>query len=155
MTSGLQYRVVRNHLHQDRSWIPLSIAGWVLGLILAGVVFALTLAVADSAVNFTFGLALGFGIGLGQYFVLRRHLSRSGYWILAKALSWALVILGADLISRNFAGAGQDPSGSLVLAVGGACIAFLLATIFVAAVLGLVMIRLVRQTGSFVSSNGS
>jgi hypothetical protein len=100
-------------------WIKATMLGagvaWLLGMVPSTVVSLLELAPAsgtgpatEPSVAFQYGLALALGavtgpvLGLGQWLVLRRHVSRAGRWIVANAVAWAVgmvvIFLGMDLV---------------------------------------------------------
>jgi hypothetical protein len=51
------------------------------------------------------GLVFGLILGAAQFLVLRRHLQRAGWWVLANSVAWAV---GMPII---FVGAGSVPEG--------------------------------------------
>ncbi len=92
------------------------------------------------------GLVLGSVFGTPQYFVLRKHVSRAGRWIVANAVAWMAGMVAV------FAAAGtiQASSGihiGITVALG--CLG---AGAMVGLVHGLVLVRLLDRNGAFSSS---
>ena len=139
-------------------WITATMLGagaaWVLGMVPSTVAALLSTGSAAGAAPPThptalvqYGLALLLGavtgpvLGVGQWLVLRRHVTRAGRWIGANAVAWGL---GMVLI---FVGMDQLPWGRgdilLVLGVYGICGA---AGLLVGAIHGWVLRDLLRRT---------
>jgi hypothetical protein len=80
-------------------WLLLSTVGWALGFFVG---FALGTIISEDLIPnsvfgeilayFMLGTVLGSVVGLMQWFVLRRQISRAGWWILASAAGLAVVI---------------------------------------------------------------
>ncbi len=78
-------------------WVLATGVGWVLGLAAGlAVGFALGGTVSGIASQSAFGAVLGASIGMLQWVVLRRLISRAGFWVLATAAGMGL---GFALIS--------------------------------------------------------
>ncbi len=102
-----QWLVLRQHLSRAGWWVLASTVGWVVGLVVGGSVNL----VVGGAVNLfvVVGLVgIGFGIGIAQWLVLRPHLSRAGWWVLASTVG--LAVGGA---------VGVAVGGAVGIAVGG------------------------------------
>jgi len=86
------------------------------------------------------GLVLGPLLGVPQWLVLRRHLSRAGWWVPANALAW---MLGMVVI---FVGTGFIPAQGITLPVALVLLLFVVAAgAVVGAVHGLVLIWLLHM----------
>ena len=90
-------------------WVLASSVGWILGLaggFAAG--FAIGGAVSGIASQGAFGAVLGASIGMLQWVVLRRQISRAGWWILATTLGmgggFALISSVTLPVSATFGG---------------------------------------------------
>ncbi|GEM_PF-4729690 len=113
-------------------WIPLTMAGWCLGIYIgytigdrlgtdlsnaimfmlhdpnfcsprrALVPFRLALDLGDIAKMGCKGIFFGVSVGFAQYWVLRRSVRRAGWWILTTTLSTTGSLLLADIISRDW-----------------------------------------------------
>ena len=109
----MQWVVLRGHFSRAGWWILATIAGWVLGLPIGGRV--------ASWVNseiMTAGLAMA-SIGLMQWFVLRRHVLRAGWWVLASAAGWLIGVVVGEGVANGMGG----PVWSVVaVALGGTII---------------------------------
>ena len=76
----------------ERDWIGLTIAGAILGALpalSAGVLVALGWGLGIAFA----GAIFGGGVGVAQYFILQRGLSRAGWWIAANVAAGALCAL--------------------------------------------------------------
>ena len=72
-------------------WVLASAVGFVVGLIV-GLILSAT---SSSLVGFAVGLAVfGASVGIAQWFVLRRHVSRAGWWVLASTVGYAVTAAG-------------------------------------------------------------
>lgn len=86
------------------------------------------------------GLVLGPLLGVPQWLVLRRHLSRAGWWVPANALAW---MLGMVVI---FVGTGFIPVQGITLPAALVLLLFVVAAgAVVGAVHGLVLIWLLHM----------
>jgi hypothetical protein len=88
LTIGLaQWVVLRKQIEGAEWWILVSAFGWAAGRGLVAVAFA-------PQDLILVGGTLGASLGLAQWLVLRRHLSRSWWWIVLSALSSAVGMTG-------------------------------------------------------------
>lgn len=113
-TGLLQYGLLRRYLPHMGWWVLVTIGGWVLGALLIIISVWLKFWTYES---FEIDLALilmGLSIGVGQWLLLRRRLSRAGWWVGANVLGWGLV----GLIS----GDSLDQFGLLALGFLPACV---------------------------------
>lgn len=86
------------------------------------------------------GLALGALLGGAQWFVLRRFVNRSGLWLIANALAWAV---GMPLIFVSIDFLAVLPPGLWVVALGMLCL-FVVGAV-VGAVHGLFLLHLLNH----------
>ena len=117
--AGFQWRVLRRRLPRLRApeWVgvtvAIAVAGWIAGMTPSlfinheptaaseepGLVFVLLLAALA-------GGGAGLCFGCAQWFILRRHAERAGWWIWIHVPAWALAM------SAIFLGASLPASGS-------------------------------------------
>ncbi len=125
-----QWLVLRRELPAmpARAWIAATaaaaIVAWAIGTaIVVAVVPALRgdgagQSAADPGAAFQIaagaglGLALGAMMGAAQWLVLRQHVMRAGWWVLASALGWAVGMAIA------FLGGGALPAGASLVVIG-------------------------------------
>ncbi len=85
------------------------------------------------------GLALGTILGLPQWIILRRHVSKAGWWVLANALAWMcglpLTFIGPSAIS---------PTGLTVFSVAAILVTVVAAGAVVGAIHGAALVWLLR-----------
>ena len=79
---GMQWLVLRRQVSWAGWWLVANIAGWTVG------------ALVNLPLNLALGLFPGWLVGLVvagmfQWLVLRRHISRAGWWLLASFVAWA------------------------------------------------------------------
>ncbi len=122
-----QWFVLRRHVSRAGWWILASAVGFIGGYI--GVV-ALVMAVDDavfeslgdaSSLYLSFAV-VGAGVGIAQWFVLRRHVSRAGWWVLASTVGYTVAGAGVfRAVGAGFLGGSTDGGGLLLsLALYGA-----------------------------------
>lgn len=80
--------------------------GWVLasasGLVFSAVVGGAFLDAISTAVNGAMsGAAVGAAVGTAQWFVLRKHLSQAGWWVLATSTGFALFGAMGNVLDAN------------------------------------------------------
>jgi hypothetical protein len=90
-TGALQYGLLRSLLPRMGWWVPATVAGWLLGILL--IALPGWLGWIDAPLNSLdlILLMMGLAIGLTQWLVLRRRIPQAGWWIAANALGWGLV----------------------------------------------------------------
>lgn len=149
-----QWLVLRRPIRNisGRAWVLATAIGafvaWTLGMIPSTLMSAGADAAAppvEMSDTVMYGLAALMGFALGpilgfpQWLVLRRHVRKAGWWVLANAAAWAV---GMPVV---FVGAGSVPPGGFgLIAVGiatGAC-----AGTVVGAVHGLALVWLLQST---------
>lgn len=121
-----QALVLRRRLPEVRSWVSATLLGavaaWALGMLPSTLMSVLGRAEEQSPTPVSgalqlllavpLGLVAGAILGFPQWRVLRRHVRRAGWWLVANALAWAC---GMPLV---FVAAGVRPAaGTLTTAV--------------------------------------
>jgi hypothetical protein len=99
ITGLLQYGLLRRYIPHMGWWVLATAGGWLLGVVLISGLSWITallwpnkLIFDSRAVDSGF-ILLGFSVGIGQWFLLRRRLPRAGWWIIANMLGWGLLSL--------------------------------------------------------------
>ncbi|HZS07917.1 MAG TPA: hypothetical protein VFD58_23995 [Blastocatellia bacterium] len=151
-----QWLVLRRPLPElsRRAWVLATtggaLAAWALGMIPSTVISLQADAAATSPPEISdllkyslaaiMGVALGPILGIPQWLVLRRHLQRAGWWVLANAVAWAV---GMPLV---FVGAGSAPAGASGVEIAAIILATLAcAGAVVGAIHGLALIWLLQS----------
>jgi hypothetical protein len=80
LTGILQYQLLRRYLPRMGWWVAGTIGGWLLGLFLSLIPGWLHWTTAVFNLDLAF-VVMGLSIGVGQWLVLQRRLSRAG-WLL-------------------------------------------------------------------------
>ncbi|MBN2007584.1 MAG: hypothetical protein JXA21_29835, partial [Anaerolineae bacterium] len=88
--SAMQWFVIGSRHRALRWWIPLSVIGAGLGIWMREYIFPV---IPNSATGMITIALYGAVVGLAQWLALRRWCKHAGWWILASALSQALMIL--------------------------------------------------------------
>jgi hypothetical protein len=92
LTGVLQYGLLRRYLPRMGWWVLATTGGWLLGVLL--IIIPSWLNWTDGSLNLDFAfIAMGLAIGVGQWLLLRRSLSRAGWWIGANVVGWGLLAL--------------------------------------------------------------
>ncbi|GAC1678003.1 MAG: hypothetical protein NVS9B8_18710 [Candidatus Limnocylindrales bacterium] len=94
-------------------WVLATIIGWIVG-------FAICEAVVKPIVNAlthfnSDGAVIGTAIGIGQWLVLGRRINRSGWWILASILGFAVGKGVADSVAQTVPGVVGWALGGLAI----------------------------------------
>ena len=94
----MQWLALRQRLPRAGWWILASIAGWIAGFAMTGVVYLLTRSIVGEATNYEvvaliFALAIGASLGVTQWLVLRQSFSRTGWWVIANLVGWVVTFL--------------------------------------------------------------
>jgi hypothetical protein len=156
-----QWLVLRRPLESIRwrIWVLATAIGafvaWTLGMIPSTFIFTgtHTAAAAPSqmsdlmvyALAAVMGFVLGSILGVPQWLVLRRHLPKAGWWVLANALAW---MVGMVIV---FVGINFIPSGGSTISASLMLLLFLfVAGASVGAVHGLVLIWLLRSCSQMI-----
>jgi len=95
-----QWLVIRNRVAGTRSWVPITIAVWVIfwSMNFAGLFGEGQGVIGKLIEGIGHGALLGALTGTGQWFLLRYRLQRATSWILITALSWAIGASTGDTI---------------------------------------------------------
>ncbi len=108
-------------------WVLASIVGFAVGGFVAIVVFVFVIfsaaldVVGGTLLSAVLGAVLGASLGIAQWLVLRRQVSRAGWWVLANTVAFAVggTVAGAAsgplLVPLALAGYGANTGGVLVL----------------------------------------
>ena len=90
-TGVLQYGLLRRYLPRMGWWVWATLGGWLLGVLLILISRWLNFWTYETFdIDLAF-IVLGLSIGLMQWLLLRRRLSKSGWWIGANVLGWVLL----------------------------------------------------------------
>jgi hypothetical protein len=92
LTGALQYTLLQRYLPRMGWWIPATIGGWLLGMLLVAMMTKFVWRGAAYNLDFMF-ITMGFSIGMGQWLLLQRRLPQAGWWILANVAGWGLLAL--------------------------------------------------------------
>ena len=102
-------------------WVLASTVGMFVGFTMGFLTAALTYDVLGDRLAFSFfGIVLGIAVGVLQWLVLRRRVSRAGWWVLASAAGgYGIILAGFEGLSESLSfGALLSYTG--VVALGGA-----------------------------------
>jgi len=104
-----QWLVLRRQVSEPGWWVLSSTVGGVVGLVVGLIVGGAVGGVAVEAVgeladgNVVGGLvgfaAFGASVGIAQWFVLRRKVSRAGWWVLASTVGVVVPVVGYGAIT--------------------------------------------------------
>lgn len=96
-----QALLLRRQMRDAWLWIVATAAGLGIGVTVAAVVFSPIAGLGDL---FVVGAVSGLLLGLAQLLVLRRSYERSGWWILASTIGWAVgLVLFIGVEAANLA----------------------------------------------------
>ncbi len=98
-----QWFILRKRFHVSGWWVLATSLGATLGLVATNAVHEALMGVRVALVVGVLGLTvLGLLVGIAQWLVLRKHLHRAGWWVLASAAGWFLGGLIAWAIRLQF-----------------------------------------------------
>ncbi len=129
LIGSLQYGLLRRYLPHMGWWIPATVLGYSLGMLLTlglrGALVYLETAEPfyESWTKNMFFILLGLSIGACQWLLLRRRLPRAGWWIIANIVGWGLLAL---IIAVPFGMFGFIALGTLPAAVTAVTLALLM-----------------------------
>lgn len=110
----LHWLILRRYLPGSFQWVPMNMAAAALGALLVWLMGLL-----DPDLGFVVGVGLyGTVAGGLQWLVLRRHIARAGWWILASTIGWLVAIPVGDI--------SGPPGWAIYAAVTGAVLVGLL-----------------------------
>lgn len=91
LTGVLQYVLLRHYLPRMGWWVVATVAGWLLGVL--SIALPGWLRWTDTPINNLdlIFLLMGLAIGIAQWLLLRRRLTRAGWWIATSAVGWGLL----------------------------------------------------------------
>jgi len=99
-----------------------AVGGLVAVVLFVFVIFSAALdVVGGTLLSAVLGAALGASLGIAQWLVLRRQVSRAGWWVLANTVAFAVggavveAASGPLLVPLALAGYGANTGGVLVL----------------------------------------
>ena len=109
----LQWLVLRRHFFQAGWWVAASsVGGTLIGII--GVFYG-----SELQVNMVLAYGLvGIILGALQWLVLRRRISRSGWWMVASLLGWALAVSVVQSLDRLGLLSGLSETVGFILGFG-------------------------------------
>ncbi len=115
----MQWFVLRTVGDSFRVWILATGTGWLVGYMVAVLLFAISPAQSSTLIGLLILLlAIGFFSGFGQWVILRNHFSSTDWWILATTV--ATIVGWAGLLVGGICG------GSLTWASAGAITGYVL-----------------------------
>ena len=113
-----QWLILRRYLPRMGWWILATCLGLLLALgisrNLSDLAHSLDFEIDNDLINSFIMVLLGGSIGLLQWFVLRRHVSRAGWWIFASVAGWILAVLVVfgmvAVVDSNYSGTFSEIS---------------------------------------------
>jgi hypothetical protein len=93
ITAGmLQWLVLRRYVRWANQWWLVTSIGWIAGGVLASYAAFAVLGARPSTLSFTAVTAPANAavVGTFQWLILRRHVRRAGWWVLASIAAWAI-----------------------------------------------------------------
>jgi hypothetical protein len=84
--------VLRSYLPDAWRWIPATLAGCLLALVVSAAVSAARIAVTDPLLSGVIFGVIGAAIGVPQWLLLRQHLRGTGLWALATAAGFLIFL---------------------------------------------------------------
>ena len=133
----MQWLVLRQQLSRSGWWIWASSVGLAIGLVVG---VAASAAGGDDAAVVSLAV-LGASIGIAQWLVLRRQVSRAGWWILVSVVGLAVGLAATIVVF----GVGDGNGGGAVTGVLEDAIFGMVIGAVVGALTGGVMVWLLRQ----------
>jgi hypothetical protein len=98
-----QWLILRKRVERSGWWVLASVVGYAVGPAVGPVVFrAVTGAAPDAESEYVFrvvtGAGLGAVVGTGQWLILRKRVERSGWWVLASVVGYAVAYVVAEVV---------------------------------------------------------
>jgi len=90
-----QWIVLRKRVPRSAWWILATAVGWAIGLMTCR-------ALGEIMGTAVYGAVLGAVIGTAQWFFLRTHVYRAGWWILASTVGWIVAYAAYQAASTRF-----------------------------------------------------
>lgn len=88
----VQYGLLRRYLPRMGWWVLATIGGWLLGVLLIALPGLLNWTGESFNLDLAF-ILMGLSIGVGQWLLLKGHLPRAAWWIVANVVGWGLLAL--------------------------------------------------------------
>ncbi len=123
LTGVVQYGLLRRYLPRMGWWVLATTGGWLLGGLLIAIPTWLRWMDRSRNLELVF-ILMGSAIGVGQWLLLRRRLSRAGWWIGANAAGWGL--LGLVTAGNALGQIGLFTLGILPACASAAMLAYLM-----------------------------
>jgi hypothetical protein len=123
LTGVLQYGLLRRYLPRMGWWVLATTGGWLLGGLLIAIPTWLNWTEGSIDLDLAF-ILMGLAIGAGQWLLVRRRLSRAGWWIGANVVGWGL--LGLITTSNTLGQFGLFTLGLLPACATAATLALLM-----------------------------
>jgi hypothetical protein len=123
-----QWLVLRGRIGRAGWWILATIVGFAIGKYVGGVIAENVPGAVGLGLS---GAAIGVSVGVTQWLVLRRHVIRAEWWILASVLAWTVgggIIGAADEMEGGSAYLIGAAGAVIAGAITGASLAWLLRT---------------------------
>jgi uncharacterized membrane protein len=122
LTGAFQSALLRRYLPRMGGWVLATAGGWLIGILLALMPGWLNWRNDYQNLDLVF-LLMGLAIGIAQWLLLQRRLSRAGWWIAANVVGWGLLAL---LTGDTLDGLGLLALGLLPASVTAAALALLM-----------------------------
>ena len=132
-----QWLVLRRRVSRTGWWMLASTAGGLVGFAFDGMVLRIMFAAPEG--DLAFAALIGASLGIAQWLVLRRRVSRAGWWVLASTVG-SVVFLASVVFS---AGAVLTSTSRVAVLVG--IVALVVSWAVYGAITGGVLVWLLRQ----------
>lgn len=83
-----------------KKWVLFNFLGWVLGIIIVLILSSTFDAIGIESLQFFVAVGIGFGVGLLQWLLLKRHFNISSKWIGRTILGMTIPFLIADVLKH-------------------------------------------------------
>jgi hypothetical protein len=114
----LQWVALRGRINRAGWWILASIIGFAVGKFAADYIATSLSGAVGSGLG---GVAIGASLGIAQWLVLRRHVAKAGWWVLASGLAWAIGWAIISVVHEE--AAGGPTAAAYVIGAAGAAVA--------------------------------
>ncbi len=103
----MQWLILRRQLRRTGWWVLASIVGWVVGTAAAtlGILLVGLQEFSPVSSSIVIGVVVGAVAGVMQWLILRRQLRRTGWWVLASTVGWAVGAAATGAIGLPAVGA--------------------------------------------------
>jgi hypothetical protein len=149
-TGMLQWLVLRRYVHWANQWWLVTSIGWIAGGVLASYAAFAVLGARPSTLSFTAVTAPANAdvVGTFQWLILRRHVRRAGWWVLASIAAWAIgerLGLYAGFYVALYAGAAAGGLGQDLTAMAFAASFAAVVGALASSMTGIVLVWLLRH----------